>query len=116
MYHQLWKQHYDGTRAGALNTGIQAGGRSIGAWWSISVFGCPGSGCSARSIDDWVKADAIGALKEPKSKPVNADQMKIARLRAELAKASMERAVQNVAEYFARLSRVDTPLLSDTER
>ena len=45
-----------------------------------------GLGVSAQSIDNWVKADAIGGLKEAKGKPVNADQMEIARLRSELAK------------------------------
>ncbi len=42
-----------------------------------------GLGVSAQSIDNWVKADAIGGLKEAKGKPVNADQMEIARLRSE---------------------------------
>ena len=36
-----------------------------------------GLGISAQSIDNWVKADAIGGLKEAKGKPVNADQMEI---------------------------------------
>ena len=49
-----------------------------------------GLGVSAQSIDNWVKADAVGGLKEAKGKPVNADQMEIARLKAELAKMRME--------------------------
>ena len=52
-----------------------------------------GLGVSAQSIDNWVKADAIGGLKEAKGKPVNADQMEIARLRSELAKTRMEREI-----------------------
>ncbi|NDJ15372.1 MAG: IS3 family transposase [Acidobacteriia bacterium] len=50
-----------------------------------------GLGVSAQSIDNWVKADAIGSLKDAKGKPVNADQMEMTRLRAELAKTRMER-------------------------
>ena len=46
---------------------------------------------SAQSIENWVKADAVGGMKEAKGKPVNADQMEIARLKAELAKMRMER-------------------------
>jgi transposase len=38
-----------------------------------------------------VKAEAVGGLKEAKGKPVNADQMEIARLKAELAKTRMKR-------------------------
>ena len=48
-----------------------------------------GLGVSPQSIDNWVKADAIGGLKEAKGKPVNADQMEIARLKAELTKMRM---------------------------
>ena len=65
-----------------------------------------GLGISAQSIDNWVKADAIGGLKEAKGKPVNADQMEIARLKAELAKTWMERDIlKKAAAYFARDSR-----------
>jgi transposase len=53
-----------------------------------------------------VKADAVGGLKEAKDKSVNADQMEIARLKAELAKMRMERDILKKAEvYFARESR-----------
>lgn len=65
-----------------------------------------GLGVSAQSIDNWVKADAVGGLKEDKGKPVNADQMEIARLKAELAKMRMERDIlKKAAVYFARESR-----------
>jgi putative transposase len=50
-----------------------------------------GLGVSTQSIENWVKSDAVGGLKEAKGKPVNADQMEIARLKAELAKTRMER-------------------------
>ncbi|MBM3593846.1 MAG: hypothetical protein FJX32_14425 [Alphaproteobacteria bacterium] len=61
--------------------------------------------CAARNwFYKWL--DAIGGLEEAKVKPVNADQMEIARLRAELAKTRMERGIlKKVAAYFARESR-----------
>ena len=65
-----------------------------------------GLGVSAQSIDNWVKADAVGGLKEAKGKSVHADQMEIARLKAELAKMRMERDIlKKAAVYFARESR-----------
>ena len=65
-----------------------------------------GLGVSAQSIDNWVKADALGSLKDAKGKPVNADQMEMTRLRAELAKTRMERDIlKKAAAYFARESR-----------
>ena len=60
------------------------GGQPIGAK-------AQGLGVSAQSIDNWVKSDAVGGLKEAKGKPVSAVQMEIARQKAKLAKARMER-------------------------
>lgn len=56
-----------------------------------------GLGVSAQSIDNWVKADAVGGLKEAKGKQVNADQMEIARLNAKLARMRMERVILKTA-------------------
>jgi transposase len=65
-----------------------------------------GLGVSAQSIDNWVKADAVGGLKEAKGKPVSAEQMEIARLKAELVKTRMERDIlKKATAYFARESR-----------
>jgi transposase-like protein len=65
-----------------------------------------GLGVSAQSIDNWVRAEAAGRLSEAKGKPFNADQMEIARLKAELAKTRMERDIlKKAAAYFARESR-----------
>lgn len=70
-----------------------------------------GLGVSAQSIDNWVKADAVGGLKEAKGKPVNADQMEIARLKAELVKTRMERDILNDRRWTAaRLCAVETPV------
>ena len=63
-------------------------------------------GVSSQSVDSWLRAEASGRLRESTAKPINADQMEIARLRAELSKARMERDILKKAmAYFARESR-----------
>jgi transposase-like protein len=57
-------------------------------------------GVSARSIDNRVKPEAVGGLKVAKGKPVNADQMEIARLKAELANTRMERDILKKATAY----------------
>jgi transposase len=57
-------------------------------------------------LHNWVKAEAAGRLREVAGKAVSAEQMEIARLKAELAKARMERDIlKKAAAYFARESR-----------
>ena len=73
-----------------------------------------GLGVSAQSIDTWVKADAVGNLKEAKGKPVSADQMEIARLRAELAKTRMERDILKKPRRILRESRGEIRLYRAT--
>ena len=84
-----------------------------------------GLGVSAQSIDNWVKADAVGGLKEAKGKPVNADQMEIARLKAELARMRMKhdilkkrRWVQPATPYlaFRYALRLDPPAAQSLEQ
>jgi len=48
-------------------------------------------GISGQTLHNWVKAEAAGRLREVAGKAVSAEQMEIARLKAELAKARMER-------------------------
>ena len=67
----------------------------------------------ARSLDiayqtmfNWVKASRQGQLKGGDSKPVSAEQMEIARLRAELARVKMERDILGKATaYFAKSAK-----------
>jgi transposase len=62
-------------------------------------------GVSSQSVDTWAKAEAAGRLREKTGLAVNADQMEIARLRAELARARMERDIlKKAAAYFAKES------------
>ena len=48
-------------------------------------------GISKASLDNWVKLSAKGQLKGAGDKPVSAEQMELARLRAQLARVTMER-------------------------
>jgi transposase len=57
-----------------------------------------------QTLFNWVKADRKGSLKGAGSKPVSAEQMEIARLRAELARVKMERDILGKATaYFAKV-------------
>jgi transposase len=56
-----------------------------------------------QTLFNWVKAQKQGKLKGADTKPVNAEQMEISRLRAELARVRMERDILGKATaYFAR--------------
>lgn len=48
-------------------------------------------GMSAQSLDNGVKAEAAGRLRDAGGKAVSAEQMEIARLKAELSRVRMER-------------------------
>ena len=62
-------------------------------------------GISGQTLHNWVKADAAGQLRDV-AKAVSAEQMEIARLKAELARTRMERDIlKKAAAYFARESR-----------
>lgn len=58
-----------------------------------------------QTLFNWVKASRAGKLSGADSKPVSAEQMEIARLRAELARVKMERDILGKATaYFAKAS------------
>jgi transposase len=62
-------------------------------------------GLSDQTLHNWLKAEA-GGLREITGKVVSAEQMEIARLKAELAKTRMERDIlKKATAYFARESR-----------
>ena len=62
-------------------------------------------GISKASLDNWVKLSAKGQLKGAGDKPVSAEQMELARLRAQLARVTMERDIlKKATAYFARES------------
>ena len=63
-------------------------------------------GVSAQSLDNWVKAEAAGRLHDVRGKALTAEQMEIARLKAELSRVRMERDIlKKAAAYFARESQ-----------
>jgi transposase len=60
-------------------------------------------GLVEQTLFNWVKASRRGQLTGADSKPVSAEQMEIARLRAELARVKMERDILGKATaYFAK--------------
>lgn len=62
-------------------------------------------GIPKASLDNWVKLSAKGQMKGAGDKPVSAEQMELARLRAQLARATMERDIlKKATAYFARES------------
>ena len=48
-------------------------------------------GVSGQTLDNWVKAEAAGRLRDVGGKAVTAQQMEIARMKAELSRVRMER-------------------------
>jgi transposase len=61
-------------------------------------------GIAAQTLHNWVKADRESRLGGAESRPVSPEQMEIARLRAELARARMEIDILGKATaYFAKL-------------
>ena len=67
-------------------------------------------GIPKQTLENWVRQAAKGKLTGAGSKPVSAEQMELARLRAELARVKMERDILKIGEpytanaYFARES------------
>ena len=62
-------------------------------------------GVATQTLYNWVRAEREGRLREAAGRPVSAEQMEIARLRAELAKVKLEREIlKKATAYFARES------------
>ncbi len=59
-----------------------------------------------QTLANWVKAHGSGTLRGPDKPQVTAEQMEIRRLRAELARVTMERDILGKATaYFAKVQR-----------
>ena len=79
--------------------------RQIAAGQSVAVVSAV-LGVSGNSLHSWVKAQREGKLGGPGSKAVSAEQMELARLRAENARLRMERDIlKKATAYFARESK-----------
>jgi len=62
-------------------------------------------GIPKQTLENWVRQAAKGKLTGAGAKPVSAEQMELARLRAELARVKMERDIlKKATAYFARES------------
>jgi transposase-like protein len=62
-------------------------------------------GIPKQTLENWVRLDGKCKLKGAGDKPVSAEQMELARLRAELARVKMERDIlKKATAYFARES------------
>jgi transposase len=78
-------------------------GQSVGVM--AKVLGIPKA-----SLSNWVRASERGQLSGAGDKPVTAEQMELARLRAELARVKMERDIaKKAAAYFAQDTLQSTP-------
>ncbi|MEC5293370.1 MULTISPECIES: IS3 family transposase [unclassified Aurantimonas] len=59
-------------------------------------------GVSAQSLDNWVKAEAAGRLRDVRGKALTTEQMEIARLKAELSRVRMERDIPKKSDGILR--------------
>lgn len=92
--------------AGQIHPGIQIGGsaagqrRASGAGDGQNILGVP-----VQTLGNWVRLNEKGQLKGAGDKPVSAEQMELARLRAQLARVTMERDIlKKATAYFAKES------------
>ena len=77
---------------------IVKGGQAVSV--TAKVLGIP-----SQTLDNWVRLSNKGQLKGAGDKPVSAEQMEMARLRAQLARITMERDIlKKATAYFARES------------
>jgi transposase-like protein len=74
------------------------GGQAVAA--AAKVLGIPN-----QTLDNWVRLSNKGQLKGAGDKPISPEQMELARLRAQLARVTMERDIlKKATAYFARES------------
>ncbi len=72
------------------------GGQEVGV--TARVLGMP-----KQTLGNWVRRSETGALRGAGDRPVSAEQMELARLRAELARVKMERDIlKKATAYFAK--------------
>jgi transposase len=63
-------------------------------------------GIVEQTLANWVKADKLGQLRGLSSEQLSAERMEVIRLRAELARVTMERDILGKATaYFAKVQR-----------
>ena len=67
-------------------------------------------GIPKASLENWVRLNATGQVKGGSDKPVNLEQMELARLRAELARVKMERDILKKPRRTLRGNRCEVRL------
>jgi len=83
---------------GTIKRAEVLGGQSVAV--TAKVLGIPN-----QTLDNWVRLSNKGQLKGAGDKPVSPEQMELARLRAQLARVTMERDIlKKATAYFARES------------
>lgn len=80
--------------------------RPIGAGQSIAAVAAM-LGLADQMLHNWIKAQREGRLGGPGAKPVSAEQMVLARLRAELARTKMELAIIKKRQRTSRGSQCE---------
>jgi transposase-like protein len=74
------------------------GGQTVSV--TAKILGIP-----SQTLDNWVRLSNKGQLKGAGDKPVSPEQMELARLRAQLARVTMERDIlKKATAYFAKES------------
>jgi transposase len=73
-------------------------------------------GISGQTLHNWVKSEAAGRLREVSGKSVGADQLEIARLKAEPAKTRVERDILKKRRRILRVSRCEIRLCRATSK
>ena len=77
-------------------TRLVKGGQAVPV--TAKILGVPG-----QTLGNWVRLSEKGQLKGAGDKPVSAEQMELARVRAQLARVTMERDIlKKATAYFAK--------------
>lgn len=95
------------SRAGQIHAGIQRGGGQAGQGRAGQAVAVTAKilGVPTQTLGSWARLSGKGQLKGAGDKPVSAQQMELARLRAELSRVKMERDIlKKATAYFARES------------
>ena len=98
-FRHLLEQHQLGQQLFAsVGQVLQAQGLKVGAGTIVDA-----TIIAAQTLHNWLKADRQGQLKG-QGKPVDPQQMELARLRAQLARVTMERDIlEKATAYFAKV-------------
>ena len=87
----------------AIHAGVQVGGRQAGQGGQEASVTARVLGVPKQTLSNWVRLAEKGELQGAGERPVSAEQMELARLRAELARVKMERDIlKKATAYFAK--------------